>query len=138
MKLILLINVIPLDFNASIPAFHKFLIPSEKKMVATLSNFAPRQFYSESSPQMRLGCIITNRRVKFRICLGKRSALPMAKIFKSQPAASKTRLTNVWYVKGANLVHFTPEGEIINSQNYCDVLQKILKPAIRSKRRRKL
>jgi hypothetical protein len=29
-KLTLLFNVIPLDFNALVPAFHKFLIPSEK------------------------------------------------------------------------------------------------------------
>jgi hypothetical protein len=27
------------------------------------------------------------------------------------------------------LVHFTPKGEIVNSQNYCDVLRKKLKNA---------
>jgi len=43
-KLIALFNVIPLDFNAPVPAFYKFLIPSEKKLVASLTSFAPRQF----------------------------------------------------------------------------------------------
>jgi hypothetical protein len=43
-KLILLFNVIPLDFNAPVPEFQKFLIPSEKSLlVASLTNFAPRQ-----------------------------------------------------------------------------------------------
>jgi hypothetical protein len=36
------------------------------------------------------------------------------------------------------LVHFTPKGETVNSQNYCDVLLTKLKPAIRSKRRAKI
>jgi hypothetical protein len=43
----LLFNVIPLDFNAPVPAFHKFffLVPSEKKIVvASLTTFAQRQF----------------------------------------------------------------------------------------------
>jgi hypothetical protein len=45
-KLISLFSVNPLDFNAPVPAFHNFLIPSEKKssLVAPLTNFAPRQF----------------------------------------------------------------------------------------------
>jgi hypothetical protein len=44
-KLISLCNVIPLDFNAPVPDFHKFLIPSEKKsfLVAYLTIFAPHQ-----------------------------------------------------------------------------------------------
>jgi hypothetical protein len=43
-KLILLLNVIPLDFRAPVPAFHKILIPSEKSsLVAPLANFAKRQ-----------------------------------------------------------------------------------------------
>jgi histone-lysine N-methyltransferase SETMAR len=41
-------------------------------------------------------------------------------------------------MQGAILVHFTPNGETVNSQNYCDVLRMKLKPAIRSKRRRKI
>jgi hypothetical protein len=31
-------------------------------------------------------------------------------------------------MEGAILVHFTPKGETVNSQNYCDVLRTKLKP----------
>jgi histone-lysine N-methyltransferase SETMAR len=41
-------------------------------------------------------------------------------------------------MEGTILAHFNPEGETVNSQNYCDVLQMGLKPSIRSKRREKL
>jgi hypothetical protein len=47
-ELTLHFNVTPLDFNAPVPAFHKFLIPSEKKnLVASLTNFVPRQFLEQ-------------------------------------------------------------------------------------------
>jgi hypothetical protein len=39
-------------------------------------------------------------------------------------------LTFFWDGEGAILVHFTPKGETVNSQNYCDVLQMELTPAI--------
>jgi hypothetical protein len=43
-KLIELLKVIPIDFNAPISAFHK-LIPSQKGfLVASLTSFAPRKF----------------------------------------------------------------------------------------------
>jgi hypothetical protein len=32
MKLVLVFKAIPLDFKAPVPAFHKFLIPSEKNV----------------------------------------------------------------------------------------------------------
>jgi hypothetical protein len=63
---------------------------------------------------------------------------PMAKKFKSQQSANKIMLILFWDMEGAILVHFTPKGETVNSQNYCDVLQKKLKHAIRSKCRGKL
>jgi hypothetical protein len=68
-KLILIVNVIPLDFNAPVPAFHKFSNSVKEKsfFVASLTNFAPLQFYSASSPQIKHGRIITNRRVKLRV-----------------------------------------------------------------------
>jgi len=50
----------------------------------------------------------------------------------------KIILTLFWDMEAAILVHFTPNHETINSQNYCDVLRTKLKPAIRSKRRGKL
>jgi hypothetical protein len=45
-KLILLFNLIALDFNAPDPAFHLFLNSARRKvfLVASLTNFAPRQF----------------------------------------------------------------------------------------------
>jgi histone-lysine N-methyltransferase SETMAR len=65
---------------------------------------------------------------------------PVAKKFKSQPSASKIMLTLFWGrdMEGEILVQFTPNGETVNSQNYCDVLVTKLKPEIRPKRREKL
>jgi len=39
-------NVIPLDFNAPVPAINKFLnsVREESFLVASLTNFEPRQF----------------------------------------------------------------------------------------------
>jgi len=44
-------------------------------------------------------------------------------------------LTLFWDMQDVILVHFTPKGETVNSQNCCDVLRTKLKPAIRSKLR---
>jgi hypothetical protein len=48
MKLILRFNVIPLDFNAPVPVFHKFFFffqfRQKSFLVAYLTNFAQRQF----------------------------------------------------------------------------------------------
>lgn len=33
-------------------------------------------------------------------------------------------LTLFWDVGGVVAVHFTPEGETVNCENYCDVLRK--------------
>jgi hypothetical protein len=46
----------------------------------------------------------------------KRPTSPVAKKFKSQSSAGKIRLTIFWDVEGAILVHFTPNGETVNSQ----------------------
>jgi hypothetical protein len=62
----------------------------------------------------------------------------MAKKFKSQSSAGKIMLTLFGDMEGVILVHFTPKGETVNSQNYWHVSQTKLKPAIRSKRREKL
>jgi hypothetical protein len=43
-----------------------------------------------------------------------------------------------WDIEGSILFHFTPKGDTVNSQNYCDVLRTKLKTAIRSKRRGKI
>jgi hypothetical protein len=47
-------------------------------------------------------------------------------------------VTRFWYMEGAILVHFTPKGGTVNSQNYCDVLQMKLKTTITFKLRGKL
>jgi len=60
----------------------------------------------------------------------KRPTSPVAKKFKSQPSAGKIMLTIFWNMEGTILVHFTPNSETVNNQNYCDVLRKKLKPAI--------
>jgi hypothetical protein len=59
----------------------------------------------------------------------KRPISPVAKKFKSQPLAGKIALTFFWDIESAILVHFTPKGETVNGQNYCDVLRMKLKPA---------
>jgi hypothetical protein len=57
---------------------------------------------------------------------------PVAKKFKSQPSAGKIMLTLFWDKEDAVLVHFTPKGETVKSQNYCDVFpdgsKKLVKP----------
>jgi hypothetical protein len=63
---------------------------------------------------------------------------PVAKKFKSQPPANKIMFSLFWNMEGAILVHFTPKGETVNSQNYCDVLRTKLKPAIQKLARCKI
>jgi hypothetical protein len=53
----------------------------------------------------------------------KRPTSPVAKKLKSHPSAGKVMLTLFWDMAGVILVHFTPKGETVNSQNYCDVLK---------------
>jgi hypothetical protein len=38
--------------------------------------------------------------------------------------------TLFWDMDGAILFHFTPKGETVNIQNYCDMLRTNLKPAV--------
>jgi len=50
----------------------------------------------------------------------KRPTSPVAKKFKSQSSVAKVTLTLLsWDMKVVILVHFTPKGETVNSQNYC-------------------
>jgi histone-lysine N-methyltransferase SETMAR len=68
----------------------------------------------------------------------KRPTSPVAKKFKVNHKPVRLCLQFFLDMEGVIFVHFTPKGETVNSQNYCDVLRAKLKPAIRSKRRRKL
>jgi hypothetical protein len=47
----------------------------------------------------------------------KRLTSTVAKKFKIQPSVGKIMLTLFWNMEGAILVHFTPKGETVNSQN---------------------
>jgi len=63
---------------------------------------------------------------------------PVAKKFKMQPSAGKLMLTVFWESQGPVLETYQERGTNITSATYCDMLQRDLKPAIRSKRRGKL
>ena len=62
----------------------------------------------------------------------------VAKKFKRQPSAGKMMLTVFWESQGPILETYQERGTTVTSATYCDMLQRELKPAIRSKRRGKL
>jgi hypothetical protein len=116
MKLILLFNVIPLDFNEPVTAFHKFFNSVRKKFFGYVFNqfcTAPI-FLGASSPQMKLGCIITNRRVKLRAWLGNARHHPWLR--NSEVSHQPVRLCLHLFgdMEGVILVHFTPRAETVN------------------------
>jgi hypothetical protein len=91
-KLTSLFNVIPLDFNASVPAFHTFfnLIPSEKKkrfLVASLTSFAPRQFLERIVTVDETWLHHYEPESKAQSVAWKWPTSPVAMKFKSQPSA---------------------------------------------------
>jgi hypothetical protein len=107
-------------------------------LVASLTSFAPRTFLERIVTANETWVHHYESESKAQSMAWKRQTSPVAKKFKSQSPAGKIMLPLFWDMEGAMLVHFTPEGETVNSQNYCDVLRRKLKPAIRSKRRGKL
>jgi len=116
-----------------------FLILSEKNfLVVSLTNFALHQFLERIITTDETWVHHYEPESKAQSMAWKCPTSLVAKKFKSQPSASKIMLTLFWDMEGAILVHFTPEGETVNSQNYCDVLRTKLKPAIRYKRRGKI
>ena len=62
----------------------------------------------------------------------------VAKKFKTQSSAGKLMLTVFWDSQGPLLETYQERGTTVISATYCDMLQRELKPAIRSKRRGKL
>jgi len=68
----------------------------------------------------------------------KHPSSPVAKKFKMQPSTGKLMLTIFWDSQGPNLETCQERGTTVASATYCDMLQRELKPAIRSKRRGKL
>jgi len=88
----------------------------------SLTNFAPRQFLERIITTDETWVHHYKPDSKAQSMAWKCLTSPVAKKFKSQPSAGKIMLTLFWDMEGAILVHFTPKGETVNSQNYCDVL----------------
>jgi hypothetical protein len=99
-------------------------------LVASSTSFIPRQFLQRIVTADETWVHHDEPESKAQGMAWKRPTSPLAKKFKSQPSAGKIMLTLFWDMKGAILVHFTPKGETVDSQNYCDVLRTKLKPAI--------
>jgi len=68
----------------------------------------------------------------------KHPSSPVAKKFKTQPSVGKFMLTVFWDSQGPILETYLERGTTVTSATYCDMLQREVKPAIRSKRRGKL
>jgi hypothetical protein len=68
---------------------------------------------------MKLGCIITNRRVKLSVWLGNFRYDPWLRNSEVNRQPVRLRLHFFWDMKAAILVHFTPKGETVNSQDFC-------------------
>ena len=68
----------------------------------------------------------------------KHTSSPSSKKFKSQPSAGKLLLTVFWGSQGPTLEHYMEKGVTVTSVNYCNMLRNEVRPAIRSKRRRRL
>ena len=63
------------------------------------------------------------------------STSPKPKKFRIQQSAGKIMLTLFWDELCIILEHYTPRGNTITSESYCNMLKNHLRPAIRSKRR---
>jgi histone-lysine N-methyltransferase SETMAR len=63
---------------------------------------------------------------------------PVVKKFKTQPSAGKLVLKIFWDFQGPTVETYLEYGKIVTSAIHCDMLQKGVKPAICSKRRRSL
>ena len=66
------------------------------------------------------------------------SIISCSKEINTQPSARKLMLTVFWDSQGPILETYQERGTIVTSATYCDMLQRELKPAIRSKIRGKL
>jgi hypothetical protein len=98
--------------------------------VASLTNFAPRQFFERIVTADETWLHHYEPQSKAQSMAWIRPTSPVAKKLKRQPSAGKITLTLFGDMEAAILVHFNPKGETINSQNYCDVLRTKPKPAV--------
>jgi hypothetical protein len=84
----LLFSVIPLDFNAPVPAFHKFFNSfRKKKLVASLTNFAPRHSLERIITASETWVHHYEPESKAQSVGWEGPTSPVAKKFKSQPSA---------------------------------------------------
>jgi hypothetical protein len=133
-KLILLFNVILLDSNAPVPAFHKFFNSVRKKfsfLVASVANFATRQFLERIVTADETWVHHYEPESKAQSVAWKRPISPVDKKFKSQLSAGKIMLTLFWDMEGEILVHFTPKGETVKSDIHAF---RPMKEALRGRR----
>jgi hypothetical protein len=70
---------------------------------------------------------------KRKIMRWKHPSSPVAKKFKTQPSAGELMLTIFWDSQGPILETYLERGTTVTSATCCDMLQRRLKPAIRSK-----
>jgi hypothetical protein len=82
----------------------------------SLTNFEPHQFLERIVYADETWVHHYQPESKAQSMAWKRPKSPMAKKFKSQPSDGKIMLTLFWDMEDANLVHFTPKGETVNSQ----------------------
>jgi hypothetical protein len=115
-----LFNVIPLDLNAPVPAFHKFFSTVRKKsfLVASLTNFAPRQFLERIVTADETWVHHYEPDSKAQSMAWKCPTSPGDKKFKTQSSAGKIILTLFWNMESEILVHFIPKGPDVAPSNF--------------------
>jgi hypothetical protein len=107
-KLILLFNVIPLDFNAPVPGFHKFfLIPSENSIFVSVF----KQFLERIVTAYETRVLHYEAQSKAQNMAWKRPTSHVAKKFRSQQSAGKIMLTFFLEYGRCDFGHFTPRVE---------------------------
>jgi hypothetical protein len=84
-------------------------------LVASLTNFAPRQFLERIVTADETWVHQYEPESKAQSVAWKHQTSHVVKKFKSQPSAGKIMLTIFCDMEGAILVHFTPKGETVNS-----------------------
>jgi hypothetical protein len=100
-KLILLFNVIPLDFNAPVPASHSFFNSVRKNSDTSLTDFAPRQFLERIVAADETWVHHYEPESRAQSVAWKHQTSPVAKKFRSEPSACKIMVTlffRIWQV----------------------------------------
>jgi hypothetical protein len=85
-------------------------------LVASLTNFAPLQFFDRIVTADKTWLYHYEPESKAQSMAWKRPTSRVVKKLKNQPSAAKIMLTLFWDMESAILVHFTPKGETVNNQ----------------------